>query len=110
MAENKEELQSFLMRAKESERAGLKLNFQKVRIMASGPITSQQKEREKVEAVTDLIFLHSKIIVDSDCSHKIKRQLPLLRKAKSVKKMRHHCADKNVYSLTYGFSRSHVWM
>ena len=66
---------------KESEKAGLKLSIQKTKIMASGPITSWQIEMEKVEAVTDFIFLHSKITADSDCSHKIKRYFLLGRKA-----------------------------
>ena len=75
MAENEEELKSFLMRVKEeSEKADLKLNIQK-KIMASGPITSWQIDREQAEAVTDFLFL------DSDCSHEIKRCLLLRRKA-----------------------------
>ena len=69
MAESKEELKSLLMKAKESEKVGLKLNIQKTKIMASSPITSRQIEGGKVEAVTDFIFLASKITVDSDCSH-----------------------------------------
>ena len=70
------------MRVKEeSEKAGLKLNIQKNKIMASGPITSRQIDVEKVETVTDFIFLGSKITVDDDCSHKIKRRLLLGRKA-----------------------------
>ena len=82
MAESKEELKSLLMRVKEeNEKAGLKLNIQKTKIMASSPITSWQIEGEKVEAVTDFIFLGSKIIADSDCSHEIKRYLLLGRKA-----------------------------
>ena len=82
MAENEEELKSFLMKVKEeSEKAGLKLNIQKTKIMASGPISSWQIEGEKVEAVTDFIFLGSKITVDGDCSHEIKRCLLLGRKA-----------------------------
>ena len=73
---------SLLMRVKEeSEKAGLKLNTQKTKIMASSPITSWQTEGEKVEAVTDFIFLDSKITVDGDCSHEIKRHLLLGRKA-----------------------------
>ena len=73
MAESEEELKSFLMRVKEeSERAGLKLNIQKTKIMPSSPITSQQIEGGKVEAVTDLILLGSKITKDADCSHEIK--------------------------------------
>ena len=74
MAESKEELKSFLMKVKEdSEKSALKLNSQKTKIMASGPITSWQIEGEKVEAVTDFIFLGSKITGDGDYSHKIKR-------------------------------------
>ena len=70
MAERKEELKSFLMKVKqESEKAGLKLNIDKTEIIASSPITSWQVEKEKVEAVTDFIFLGSKITVDGDCSH-----------------------------------------
>ena len=68
------------MRVKESEKVGLKLNIQKTKIMASGPITSWQIEREKVEAVTDFIFLGFKITVDGDFSHEIKRHLLLGRK------------------------------
>ena len=80
MAESEEELKSLLMRVKEeNERAGLKLNIQKTKIMASSPITSRQIEGGKVEAVTDFIFLGSKITVDSDCSHEIKRSLLLGR-------------------------------
>ena len=74
MAESEEELKSLLMKMKEdSEKVDLKLNIQKTKIMASGPITSWQIELEKVEAVTDFIFLGSKINVDDDCSHEIKR-------------------------------------
>ena len=75
MAECEEELKSLLMKVKEeSEKVGLKLNIQKMKIMASGPITSQQINGEKVETVTDFIFLGSKITVDGDCSHEIKRR------------------------------------
>ena len=80
MAESKEELKSLLMVKEESEKVGLKLNFQKTKIMASGPITSWQKDRETVETVSDFIFLGSKISVDGDCSHEIKRCLLLGRK------------------------------
>ena len=73
MAESKEELKSLLMRVKESERAGLKLNIKKTKIMTSGPITPWQIEEENVEAVTDLLFLGSKITEDGDCSHEIRR-------------------------------------
>ena len=82
MAESKEELKSLLMRVKEeSEKTDLKLNIQKTKIMASGPITSWQLEGEKVEIVTDFIFLGSKITADGDCHHEIKRRLLLGRKA-----------------------------
>ena len=78
MAESEEELKSLLMKMKlESERVGLKLNIQKTKIMASGPITSQEIDRETVETVSDFIFLGSKITADGDCSHEIKRR-PLL--------------------------------
>ena len=81
MAESEEELKSLLMRVKEqSEKSGLKLNIKKTMIMASGPITSWQIDGEKVETVTDFIFLGSKITVDGDCGHKIKRRLLLGRK------------------------------
>ena len=82
MAESEEELKSLLMKVKEqSEKAGLKLNIQKTKIMASGPITSWQIDGETVETVTDFIFWGSKITVDGDCSHEIKRSLFLGRKA-----------------------------
>ena len=82
MAESKEELKSLLMKVKEeSEKAGLKLNIQKTKIMASGPITSWQIDGEKVEAVTDFILGGSKITTDNDHSHEIKRHLPHGRKA-----------------------------
>ena len=81
MAESEEELKILLMRVKEeSEKAGLKLNIQTTKIMASGPITSWQIESEKLEAVTDFLFLGSKITADSDYSHEIKRLLLLGRK------------------------------
>ena len=82
MAKSKEELKSLLMKVKEeSEKAGLKLNIQKTMIMASGPITSWQIDGETMETVRDFIFLGSKITADGDCSHEIKRQLLLGRKA-----------------------------
>ena len=81
MAESEEELKSCLMKVKEeSEKVGLKLNIQKTKTMAPGPITSQQIDGETVEAVRDFIFLSSKIIADGDCSHEIKRHLLLGRK------------------------------
>ena len=80
-AESEEELKSLLMKVKEeSEKAGLKFNIQKTKIMASGPITSWQMDGETMETVTDFIFLGSKIIADGDCSHEIKRRLLLRRK------------------------------
>ena len=81
MAENEEKLKSLLMKVKEeSENAVLKLNIQKTKIMASGPITSWQIDGETMETVTDFIFLGSKITADGDCSHEIKRHLLLGRK------------------------------
>ena len=79
MAESKEELKSLLMRVKESERAGLKLNIKKIKTMASGPITSWQIEGEKVEVVTEFLFLGSKITADGNCSHEIRRHMLLGR-------------------------------
>ena len=81
MAESEEELKSFLMRVKEeSEKVGLKLNIQKIKIMTSGPITSWDIDGETVETVADFIFLGSKIAAEGDCSHEIKRHLFLGRK------------------------------
>ena len=81
MAESEEELKSLLMKVKEeSEKVGLKLNIQKTKIMASGPITSWQIDGETMETVTGFIFLDSKITADGDCSHEIKRRLLLGRK------------------------------
>ena len=102
-----------MMKVKEeSEKAGLKLDIQKTKIMASGPITSWQIDGE---TVADFIFLGSKITIDGDCSHEIKRHLLLGRKAMTkprqhIKKQRHHFADKGSSSQSYGFSSSHVWM
>ena len=81
MAENKEELKSLLMKVKEeSEKAGLKLSIQKMQIMDSTPVTSWQIDGETMETVTDIMFLVSKITVDGDCNHEIKRLLLLGRK------------------------------
>ena len=107
MAENEEELKSLLMRVKEeSEKAGLKLNIQKTKIMASGPITSWQIEDAKVEAVTDFIFLGSKITVDGDCSHEIERCLLLGRKAMtnldSILNSRDIILPTKMYIVMYG--------
>ena len=81
MAESKEELKSLLMKVKEESKADLKLNIQKMKIMTSGPITSWQIDGKTMDTVTDFIFLDSKIMVDVDCSHEIKRHLLLRRKA-----------------------------
>ena len=81
MAESEEELNSLLRKVKEeSEKVGLKLNIQKIKVMASGPITSWQIDGETVQTVADFTFLGSKITADGDCSHEIKRCLPLGRK------------------------------
>ena len=85
MAESEEELKSLLMKVKEeSEKASLKLNIQKKKIMASGPITSWQIDGETMDGVTDFIFLSSKFTADGDCSHEIKRRLLLGRKAMTI--------------------------
>ena len=116
MAESEEELKSLLMKVKEeSEKAGLKLNIQKTKIMASGPITPWQIDGETMEAVTDFIFLGSKITADGDFSHEIKRCLFLGRKAMTdldsiLKKQRHYFANKVLSCQSWGFSSSHVWM
>ena len=114
MAES-EELNSLLVKVKEeSEKAGLKLNIQKTKIIISGPITSWQIEGETVEALTDFILGGSKIIADGDCSHEIKRHLLLGRKfmtnLDSIFKSRHYFANKGLSSQSYGFSSSHIWM
>ena len=102
MAENKQELKSLLMKVKEeSEKVGLKLNIQNMKIMASGPITSWQIDGETMETLTDFIFLGSKITADGDCSHEIKRRLLLGRKAMtnldSILKSRHITLPIKVY-------------
>ena len=116
MAESEEELKSLLMKVKEkSEKAGLKLNIQKTKMMASGPITSWQINGKTMQTVRDFIFGGSKITADGDCSHEIKRCLLLGRKALTnldsiLKKQRHTFANKDPSSQSYGFSSSHVWM
>ena len=115
MAESEVKLKRLMMKVKrESEKAGLNLSIQKTKIMASSPITPWQTDEENVEMGSDFIFLGSKIKADGDCSHKIKGCLLLRRKAmknlECIKKQRHHFADKGLYSQSYGFSRSHVWM
>ena len=123
MAESKE-LKSLLMKVKEeSEKVGLKLNIQKTKIMASGPITSWQIHGETVEIVTDFIFLGSKITAKCDCSHEIKRHLLLGRKVMTnvdcilkgtdiTLPTKVHLVKAMVFpsSQSYGFSSSHVWM
>ena len=112
MAESEEELKTFLMKVKEeSEKVGLKLNIQKTKIMASGPIAPWQIDGETMETVADLIFLGSKITADGDCSHEIKRRLLLGRKV--MTNLDSLLKSRDVTLLTksiYGFSRSHVWM
>ena len=98
----------------ESEKVGLKLNIQKTKIMASGPTTSWEIDGERMERVSDFIFLGSKITADGDCSHEIKRCLLLGRKVMtnldSIFKSRHYFAKKGSSSQGYGFSSGHVWM
>ena len=116
MADRREELKSLSIKVKDkSEQTGLKLNIQKTRILPSNPITSRQIDGKTMERVTDFIFLGSKITVDGDCSHKIKRRLLLGRKAvmnldSILKKQRYHFANKGPCSQSYGFSSNHVWM
>ena len=117
MAENEEELKSPLMKVKEeSEKVGLKLNIQKIKIMASGLVTSQEIDGETVETVTDFIFWGSKITADGDCSHEIKRHLLLGRKVMtnldSILKSRDFTLPTEVclVSQSCDFSSSHVWM
>ena len=99
---------------KEGSENSLKLNIQKIKIMASGPITSWQIDGEIMEAVIDFVFLGSKITADGDCSHEIKRHLLLGRKATTnpdnTLKSRHYFADKGPYSQSYHFSSCHAWM
>ena len=116
MVESKEELKSLLMKVKvESEKAGLKLNIQKIKIMASHLITSWQIDGETMQTVTDFIFLGSKITADGDCSHEIKRCLLLGRKAMayldSILKNRDITLPTKIHIVkTMVFSSSHVWM
>ena len=115
MAES-EELKSLLMKVKEeSEKVGLKLNIQKTKIMASGPITSWEIDSETVETVSDFILLGSKITTDGDCSHEIKRCLLLRRKVMnnldSILKSRDITLSTRLYLVkTMVFSSSHIWM
>ena len=115
MAESEEELKSLLMKVKEeSEKVGLKLNIQKMKIMASGPITSWEIDGETVETVLDFILGGSKITAGGVCSHEIKRCLLLGRKVMSnldsIFKSRHYFSNKGPSSQGYGFPSGHVWM
>ena len=115
MAESEEELKSLLMKVKEeSEQVGLKLNIQKTKNMASGPISSWQIDGETVETVADFILGGSKVTADGDCSHEIKRCLLLGRKVMtnldSILESRDITLPTKMSSQGYGFSSSHVWM
>ena len=113
MAESEEELKSLLRVKEESDKAGLKLNIQWTKIMASGPITSRQIDGEKAETVTDFIILGSKITEEDDCSHEIKWcswEKSYDKPKQCIKKQRHYFAKKGPSSQSYGFSSSHVWM
>ena len=113
MAESEEELKSLLMKVKvESEKVGLKLNIQKTKIMAFSPITSWQIDGETVD---DFILGGSKITVDGDCSHEIKKMFTPWKESynqprQHTKKQRHYFANKGPSSQGYGFSSSHLWM
>ena len=98
----------------ESKKLGLKLNIQKTKIMASGPITSWQIDGETVESVADFIFLGSKITADGDCSHEMKTLTPWKESydqhRQHIKKQRQSFANKGPSGQSYGFSSGHVWM
>ena len=116
MAGSDEKLKSLLMKVKEeSEKAGLKLNIQKTKIMAFDPITSWQIDGETVETVRHFLFWGSKITADGDCSHEIKRHFLFGRKAminldSILKSQRYYFANKGPSSQGYGFSSGHIWM
>ena len=115
MAESEEELKSLLMKVKEeSDKVGLKLNIQKTKIMASGPITSWEIDEETVETVSDFIFLCSKFTADGDCNHEIKTLIPWKESynqtRQHIKKQRHYFANTSLSSQGYGFASGHVWM
>ena len=115
MAESEGELKSLLMKVKvESEKLGLKLNIQKTKIMASGPITSWEIDGETVETESDFIFGGCKITADGDCSHEIKRLTPWKKSydqpRQHIKKERHYFANEGPSSQGYGFSSGHIWM
>ena len=113
MAESEEELKSLLMKVKEeSEKVGIKLNIQKTKIMASGPITSWEIDGETVESVADFILGGSKITADGDCSHEIKTLAPWResydKSKQHIKKQRHYFANNGPSSQGYVFSSGHV--
>ena len=121
MAGSEEELKSLLKKLKgKSEKVGLKLNIQKTKIMASGPITSWKIDGERVETGADFILLGSKITADGDCSHEIKKtkqnktftpwKESYDQPRQHIKKKRHYFANKGPSSQGYGLSSSHVWM
>ena len=110
MAESEEELKSLLMKVKESEKVVLKLNIQKTKIIASGPITSWQIDGETMETARDFIFLGSRITADGDCSHEIKRHLLLGRKVMTNLDSIFYFANKGLSSQSYSFSSGHVWI
>ena len=117
MAESEEELKSLLVKVKEeSEKTGLKLNIQKTKIMASGPITSWEIDRKTLETVSDSFLGGSKITADGDCSHEIKRRLLLGRKVMTNLDSTFKSRDitlptkKGLSSQGYGFSSGHVWI
>ena len=110
-----EEFNSLLIKVKEeSEKVGLKLNIQKTKIIASGPITSWQIDGETMETVTDFIFGGSKITTDGDCSHEIKMLAPWKESydqpRQHIKKQRHYFANKDPSGQSSGFYSSHTWM
>ena len=111
MAESEEELKSLLMKVKKREKVGLKLNIQKTKILASGPITSWQIDGE---TVADFILGGSKINTDGDCCHGIKTLTPWKENYEQprqhIKKQRHYFVNKGLSNQGYGFSSSHVWM
>ena len=115
MAKSEEELKSLLMKVKEeSEKVGLNLNIHKMKIMASGAITSWEIDGETVETVSDFIFLGSRITADGDCSHEIKTLTPWKKSydqpRQHIQKQRPYFANKCPSSPGYGFPSGHVWM
>ena len=114
MAESEEELKSLLMKVKEkTENVDVKLNIQKTKIMASGPITSWEIDGETMETVSDFMFWGSKITADGDCSHEIKKTLAPWKESydqprQHIQKQRHYFANKGMSSQSYGFSSSYV--